>query len=135
MSKTPLVILLACLASAAAAEAEDLVCAGPLKPMLRTELYFGRHTGDRLAVNDKQWARFVATELTPRFPDGLTVLEGKGQWRDGGRLMREPSKIVIVITAADADARERINAATRAYVTRFRQKSVGVVTQPVCAAF
>lgn len=131
--KAFLVLLLASLARAAGAQ--DLSCPGPLKPMLRTELFFGRHAGDRLAVSDKQWTRFVARELTPRFPDGLTVLDGTGQWRDGGRVMREPSKIVIVVTAADAEARERIAAATKAYVARFRQKSVGVVTQPVCAAF
>lgn len=115
--------------------AQGPVCPDPLKPMLRAELFFGRTIGGRLGVSEAQWARFVAAELTPRFPDGLTVLDGKGQWRGPSGLVREPSKIVTVVTADDAGVRERIAAVTRAYITRFRQKSVGLLTQPVCAAF
>lgn len=122
-------------ALAAPAMAQGNTCSEPLKPMLRAELSFGRNIGGRLGVSEAQWVRFVAGELTPRFPDGLTVLDGKGQWRGPSGLVREPSKIVIVVTADDAGARERIADATKAYLTRFRQKSVGVLTQPVCAAF
>lgn len=120
---------------AAPAMAQGLVCPDPLKPMVRAELFFGRTIDGRLGVSEAQWARFVAAELTPRFPDGLTVLDGKGQWRGPSGLVRESSKIVIVVTADDGGARERIAAVTRAYITRFRQKSVGLLTQPVCAAF
>lgn len=114
---------------------EGLLCASPLKPMLRTELFFGRNIAGRLGVSERQWAAFVDAELTRRFPDGLTVIDGKGQWQADGRIVREPSKIVIVVTADEASARERIVAAAKSYMARFRQKSVGVLTQPVCATF
>lgn len=114
---------------------EGLLCASPLRPMLRTELFFGRNIAGRLGVSERQWAAFVDAELTRRFPDGLTVIDGKGQWQTDGRIVREPSKIVIVVTADEASARERIVAAAKSYMTRFRQKSVGVLTQPVCATF
>ena len=105
--------------------------------MQQIELMFGRdvrghHRGDNAA-----WARFLAREITPRFPDGLTVLDAAGQWRDpaSGRLARERSRLVIIVTAASPSTDGRIAAIIAAYKQRFHQKSVGVVTSDVCAAF
>jgi hypothetical protein len=116
------------------AGAEPAACTAPLKPMLRAELYFGRNIGDRFAVTDRQWQGFVARELTPRFP-GLTVVDGLGHSAGGNRQVRERSKIVIVVLPNDDTARGRLAAAMSAYIKQFRQKSVGQVIQPVCAAF
>lgn len=123
------------LASPAAAQAPPIVCADPLKPMLRAELFFGRNIGGKPGVSETAWAQFLTRELTPLFPDGLTVIDGKGQWRDGGAIVREKSKVVIVVMADDAAARGHIAAAQAAYIKRFNQRSIGIVTQPVCAAF
>jgi hypothetical protein len=30
-------------------------------------------------VSDEEWQSFVDQEVTPAFPDGLTILEGYGQ--------------------------------------------------------
>src|SRR5690242_12450660 len=68
-------------------------CAPPLKPMLRAELYFGLAVAGRAAVTRREWDGFVGRELTPRFP-GLTVLDGRGAWRNGGRDVRERTKVV-----------------------------------------
>ncbi len=118
-----------------AASAQNLVCPPPLKAMMRAELFFGRNIGGELGVSDRQWTQFVARELTPRFPNGLTVIDGKGQWRGDSTIMRETSKIVIVVLTDTADAHDRLAAVTAAYKKHFAQKSVGFVTQPVCAAF
>ncbi len=74
-------------------------------PMIEARLFFGRNIGDRLGVSQKAWARFVDREVTPRFPDGLTVQDASGQWRDSatGRLVREPSKILTLLVGADAE--------------------------------
>lgn len=129
-------IVAAAVALAGPAAAQDIVCHDPLKPMLRAELFFGRAIANGHRVSEAQWARFLARELTPRFPDGLTVLDGQGQWRDGGgAIMREPSTIVIVVTANDVPARAALAAVAEAYKQRFKQKSVGIVVQPVCVAF
>jgi uncharacterized protein DUF3574 len=119
------------------AAAQQPACHDPLKSMLRAELYFGRSLAHGNRVSETQWAHFVAREITPRFPDGLTVFDAKGQWRDGahGAIVREPSKVVVIVTADDAGARGRIDAVAAAYRQRFRQKSVGMVLEPVCAAF
>jgi len=120
-----------------AAQAQELACREPLKPMLHSELYFGRNIAGRLRVSERQWTAFLKRELTPRFPDGLTVLDAQGQWRGpaSGTLVREPSKLVIVVTADDAAMRERLAAAAAVYKQRFNQKSVGMVASTVCAAF
>jgi hypothetical protein len=109
-------------------------CAPPLAPMLRVEFYFGRNIAHHAPVSDRAWARFVTTELTSRFP-GLTVLDAQGAWRDGKREVRETSKLVIVVAKDEAATREAIAAVSDAYKRRFHQTSVGIVTQPVCAAF
>jgi hypothetical protein len=121
---------------AAGAQAQPVACAEPFKAMLRAEIYFGRNIGGQVGVSESQWAAFVRRELAPRFPDGLTAIDSKGQWRDpSGAIMREPSKVVIIVMADDVASRERLAAATAAYKQRFNQKSIGVVTQPVCASF
>lgn len=112
-------------------------CAAPLRPMQRIELMFGRNVRGHTGVGDAAWTRFLAREITPRFPGGLTVVDAAGQWQDPatGRIAREPSRLVIVVTAGDAPADEKIAAIVAAYKQRFHQKSVGVVAGAVCAAF
>ena len=33
-------------------------------------------------MTEQQWADFVAAEITPHFPQGLTINDAVGQWRD-----------------------------------------------------
>ena len=105
--------------------------------MVIADLMFGRNIGGKLGVTEQRWARFLAAEVTPRFPDGLSVVNASGQWRDQktNRIVREPSKLVTVITTADADTQEKIDAIVAAYKRQFRQQSVGVVIRPGCVAF
>jgi uncharacterized protein DUF3574 len=115
----------------------QLSCSAPQKPMIEVELMFGRNIGGRLGVTNARWAAFLAREVTPRFPDGLTVFDTSGQWRDARKksVVREPSKIVRIIMPADAQANEKIEAIASAYKKQFRQDSVGVLTRPACVSF
>jgi hypothetical protein len=115
------------------AQAETM-CESPLEPMLRVEFYFGSHIEGRPPVAPREWARFVADELTPNFP-GLTVVDGRGEWRRGQHHMREFTKLVIAVLPDGPAARGKIAVAAESYKQRFNQTSVGVVTQSVCAAF
>ena len=128
-------LFLAALTTGAAAQ--GLECRAPAQPMMVGELLFGRNIDGRLGVTETQWRQFLAGEVTPRFPDGLTVLDAAGQWRDqkSNRVVRERSKVVMIIMPADAAAQERIDAIVAAYKRRFRQQSVGVVLRPACVAF
>lgn len=125
------------LAQAGAASAQGISCPAPQNSMVEVELLFGRNIGGRLGVSDTQWRAFLAREVTPRFPNGLTVTDATGQWRDEKTkaLVREPSKIVRIIMAADAQAHDKIDAIASAYIKRFRQDSVGIVTRPACVYF
>jgi len=112
-------------------------CHGAQKPRDVAELLFGRNVGNRIGVSEAAWARFVAREMTPRFPDGLSVVDATGQWRDrdSGKVVREPSKRVeIVLPGADDDA-AKLDAIAAAYKTRFHQQSVGIVVRPACVSF
>lgn len=123
-------------AQAGAASAQLLSCSSRQKPMMEIDLLFGRNIGGKLGVTDKRWTAFLAREVTPRFPDGLTVFDAYGQWRDEKRktIAREPSKVVRIITT-DAEAQAKIDAVVEAYKRLFRQQSVGVVTRPACVSF
>jgi Protein of unknown function (DUF3574) len=130
--------IIACSLAAISLFADTLAvaCDAPQRPMQQIELMFGRDVAGRVRVGEAAWWRFLAREITPRFPDGLTVLPAAGQWRDpGGRAVREASKMVIIVTADDAAARERIATIVAAYKQQFRQRSVGVIAHSVCAAF
>jgi uncharacterized protein DUF3574 len=124
-------------AQASPAAAQSLSCAAPQKPMMEVELLFGRNIGGRLGVTEARWRAFLAREVTPRFPEGLTVFDTSGQWRDAKNrtIVREPSKIVRIIMAADAQANDKIEAIAAAYKKQFRQDSVGVLTRPACVSF
>ncbi len=100
------------------------------------QLVFGRKIGDQVGVSDADFARFVDEELTPRFPEGLTVLDAAGQWRStAGPIVREPSKVVILALPGRAGGEDRVGAARAAYKRRFSQEAVMVLTQPACLGF
>lgn len=122
---------------ATCAVAQGLECRNPAQQMAVAELLFGRNIGGRLGVTERQWARFLAREVTARFPDGLTVFDAAGQWRDPrrNRIVRERSKVVMIIMPADSSAQGRIDAIVAAYKQRFLQESVGVVVRPACVTF
>jgi hypothetical protein len=130
-------ILLAAAAGEALAQAPALSCHGAQKPRFLAELMFGRDIGHRIGVGEKAWERFVAHEITPRFPDGLTVADASGQWRDQAsrRIVREPSKLVTIVLPGNADDEARLDAVVSAYKRQFHQQSVVVVVQSVCASF
>ena len=80
LSLTRLVIGALLCVHAATASAQAPACSPPQKPMLDIELLLGRGK-----ASDARWRQFLAREVTPRFPDGLTVYETYGQWRNPAR--------------------------------------------------
>ena len=100
------------------------------------QLFFGRDIGDRLGVSEADFQRFVDEELTPRFPDGLTVLDAAGQWRGAsGVIGREPSKLVILALPGRAGDEDKLAAVRQAYRVRFAQEAVLQTVQPACLRF
>jgi len=135
-SKFPASILLLLLLAGCAGP-QALVCHGTQKSAAVADLLFGRNIGGRLGVSEADWRRFLAAEVSPRFPAGLTVVDAAGQWRDTdtNRVVREPSKIVTIVLPEREGNQANIDAVVEAYKRRFRQQAVGVVIRPACVAF
>jgi hypothetical protein len=130
-------ILLLALVLAGGAGAQLLDCRGGQHPTQVAELLFGRNIGNRVGVSEAAWARFVDREIVPRFPDGLTVFDASGRWRDRKRhrVVREPSKIVQIVLPGTPEDVARLNEIAEAYKRRFKQQSVGVIVRPACVSF
>ena len=113
-------------------------CPAGAGPATIAEAYFGRNVKTRAPVTDAEWARFMADTVTPAFPDGLTVLDGLGQWRNAaGTISREDSKVLLLVLPGQdqAAAAARLAPVTAAWKARFAQESVLTVFRAGCAAF
>ena len=82
------------------------VCTAPLKP-----------------------AAFLADTVTPRFPDGLSVLNVEGQAGEpqsgsqSGRIVRERTKLLVIVVFDAPAHRGRVREIVEAYNSRFGQHS------------
>ncbi len=105
--------------------------------MLVAELFFGRDIKGRGLLTDAEWAEFAAEIITPNFPDGFTVFDGEGQWRNPqtGRIAGTRTKILLVATEREPDLARRLSTVIDAYKSKFHQQSVGIITRDSCAAF
>ena len=112
-------------------------CPGGARPQLRAELIFGRGLKAGGEVSEGAWRRFLDREVTPRFPDGFTVLDARGQWRGPGaaKIVRERSKVLVVAMPEDVAGRARLDAIAAAYKRDFNQESVVGIVAPGCVSF
>jgi len=111
----------------------DVVCGSAAQSQVRTTLYFGmsRPTG---AVSELEWQLFLRDEVTPRFPEGLTVWDAQGQWKGKSGTQQERSKVLLVVHPDSADARQSVMAVIDRYRKAFDQESVLWETARVCVA-
>jgi Protein of unknown function (DUF3574) len=103
--------------------------------MARVELLFGTGRKDGGAVGEVEWQAFMDGEVTPRFPDGLTVLTGYGQWRDKDSIVKEGSRILLIWYPRTTESEGKIEAVRKAYKARFGQDSVMRVDGLSCVSF
>jgi len=121
---------------ACAAPLHARVQPSPSYPQLGTyvleTLFFGE-------ISESDWQRFLAEEITPRFPLGLTVINANGQWQGaGGAIAHEASKVVMIVYANDDSAAYRsakIGTIDSLYKSRFNQESVLRLRSIVQASF
>ena len=101
---------------------------------LRTaQLFFGHKAPDQPRVPDRAFRKFVDEELTTRFHDGLTVLDGGRQWKgEPDQLIRDSAKVVLIVLPKAGDSQPQLDAVLSAYKVRFKQDPVLRVTQPAC---
>ena len=93
----------------------------------RTELYMGMSIPGGGTISDLDWERFLSEVVTPLFPDGFTVLGGRGQYREAsGPIAQEPSHVLVFLyRRADRKAAGgKIESIRSEYNKRFLQESV-----------
>src|SRR5690606_8593574 len=71
-------------------------CPTSATAMTRRELLFGGGKPDGTSVTDVEWKTLLDRQVTPLFPDGLTVIDGYGQWRDGDVVKSERSIMLVI---------------------------------------
>jgi hypothetical protein len=102
----------------------------------RSEMYFAVQRRDGTPVTEEEWKSFVEQVVTPRFPAGLTVFDGAGQWRSAdGHIAREPSKVLVILHPSSETVDAKIDEVRRLYCERFNQESVMKVTSSARVAF
>jgi hypothetical protein len=130
----PALLLLALAVGACAQAGTPPVCTAPLKPAVAIDLYFGRDKPAGGEVTDAEWGAFVTEVVTSRFPDGLSIFDSSGQYREPtGRIVLERSKRLVVIVFDAPAHKAKVIEIVETYKQRFGQYSVFRVEQPVCA--
>lgn len=107
----------------------------PEASVIQTQLYFGLRSADGEGVSEQAWARFLAEIVTPRFPDGLTVLNAHGQSLRRGAAQPEDvlagtTKLLIIVHPNTAEAQVAIGEIKAGYSERFHQISAFHVDFP-----
>ena len=106
---------------------------GTFDQFIRTELFFGRNISGGGEVSRKDFNKFLEEIITPRFPDGLTVLNGRGQFlNSSGEVERERTIVLILLypVSARREKHAKIEEIREEYKTRFQQQSVLRVDDP-----
>ncbi|HEY6850085.1 MAG TPA: DUF3574 domain-containing protein [Terracidiphilus sp.] len=108
-----------------------------------TKLYFGLGPADHpeKGISEAQWRDFLDKEVTPRFPDGLSVVDVYGQWQGHWQGQKDPaperlrSKLLIVDYQDSPENRNKVEAIRSAWKRQTGDLSVLRVTQPVDVSF
>jgi hypothetical protein len=93
----------------------------------RTELFFGSLKPDGSVVSEDAFLGFLTAEITPRFPNGLTLLTGLGQFLTAqGVMHQEPSRLLILLYPVEdeRDSSEKIEQIREQYKRMFHQEAV-----------
>ncbi len=112
---------------------------GQTQGWVDTRLYFGLGPADHpeQGVSEAAWREFLDKQVTPRFPDGLSVVDVYGQWQGKNRTAPERlrSKMLIIDYPDTAENRAKIDAIRAAWKLQTGDQSVLRVTGPVDVSF
>lgn len=115
----------------------------PASEWLRAELYFGvgavsaNGAEADADAHEKRWREFLDREVTPRFPDGLSVYDIYGQWHSQRHtdIERLHSKELMMLYRDTPQHKADIEAIRSAWKKETGDESVLLVTQPAEVSF
>jgi hypothetical protein len=104
-----------------------------------TRLYFGLGPADHpeQGISEPKWRDFLDREVTPRFPNGLSVADIYGQWQGKEKTAPERlrSKVLIIDYPDTQENRDKIDAIRTAWKKVTGDQSVMRVTEPADVSF
>jgi hypothetical protein len=131
-----MLLAVALVSSACSGDEEASTCPEGSELFVKYELFMGRSGPGGEVVDDPGWEGFLADSVTPRFPDGLTVLDARGQWRNSdGEILKERSKVLVILAPPGEEPRQLIDEVSEDYKQRFNQESVLEVESESCVSF
>lgn len=87
------------------------------------KIHFGMGVGSK-ALNPDIFAKFLNSEITPRFPAGLTLTYAYGQWKSPQGLVREKVAVIDLFVESNKENLEKIEEVTEIYVKKFKNAKV-----------
>lgn len=121
-------------ATAPGSRVED-ICGKEQALRVVESLYFGANK-PQATVTPQEWETFVDTVVTPRFPQGLSVLQAAGQWRNAqGVIEREASRVLQIVHEGSAREEAAITEIVAHYKTQQQQEAVMRVRAAACVSF
>lgn len=102
----------------------------------RTELLFGLSRSNAPDITEEEFQGFIDLQVTPRFPEGLTLLAGNGQFKDSsGNIIQEGSKLLILLYPFSKDRSALVDEVRAEYKSAFQQESVLRIDEHSCVSF
>jgi hypothetical protein len=98
---------------------------------LTTMLFFGLGTNEGTNIAPAAFDAFVREQVIPRFPDGFTLLDARGQWGEAGIAYAEPSRVLLIVHDDTPKTSEAIDAIREIYKKQFKQTAVLRLDLPV----
>ena len=133
MTKAGAIAVFAGLVLAGCQAAPKSLCPAGQAELRTAQLFLSAKAPAKLS--DVELRRFVDQEVAPRFPDGVTLVDGGGQWKGAeNRMIREAAKVLLIVLPARGDPAGQVEAVRAAYRTRFKQDSIVVLPPPACVA-
>ncbi len=88
-------------------------------------------------VSEGRWRQFLDREVTPRFPDGLSVVDLYGQWQGKGDTAPERlrSKMLLIAYPDKEENRAKVEALRAAWKRMTGDQSVMRLTAPLDVSF
>jgi hypothetical protein len=109
---------------------------GSSDDFVRTELYFGLSKPDGTTLSSDEWNAFADTVITSMLTNGCTIIECRGVWSSSGKIIKEPSRLVIALNPIDDKyANNNIESIRLKYKQYYNQSSVLRIDSKVKAAF
>ncbi len=106
------------------------------KTLIKDELYFGLSKPGGKKISEVEWQQFLNRVITPRFKEGLTVMDANGQYLNNfGKLTKEKTKLIILVYETNPTKNQMVQETISSYKKTFQQEAVLRVTSNVNVSF